>query len=52
MEEMEATHGVEKKYGLNEVHPVARTAEPEQSLIIQVHIVRVFLEDDKDARDI
>lgn len=27
-----------------------RTAEIEQSVIIQVNIVRVFLEDDKDAR--
>lgn len=27
-----------------------RTAETEQSVIIQVNIVRVFLEDGKDAR--
>lgn len=47
---MEATHGDEKKYGLKEVHPVPRTAETEQSVIIQVNIVRVFLEYDKDAR--
>lgn len=51
MEEMKATHGDEKKYGLKEVHPVPRTAEPEQSVIIQVNIVPVFLEDDKDAPD-
>lgn len=28
-----------------------RTAETEQSVMIQVNIVRVFLEDGKDARD-